>query len=249
MRFEDRYDKKWTELSFRELVNFARWMNKIIGYHPTVIGGWAVYLYHKGLGSRDIDVVLPRRNIKDKVINMYLGNNGYEIRTKTFGEDEWIKYLEPGNTASEIYLDVCTFEDNNLVHGADIEIPWAIVNDGEKDIKVDNADLHIPAPEVLLILKVKAAWDRAYDISQGSSSDFLRDKLRKDRIDVISILLNCELNTKSISKNVRKYRFEKYFIDAISRVSGDDFALQHHGIRGEKRKKLIQIVDKIVSGM
>jgi hypothetical protein len=96
----ERYNEKWMDLSLAELENFARWMNDILGYHPTIIGGWAVYFYNPSMGSIDIDVILPSWEMRDRIINMYLKNNGYELREKAFGESEWVKLLEPDNPDS-----------------------------------------------------------------------------------------------------------------------------------------------------
>lgn len=207
----ERYDNKWTELSYKELENFALWMNRMFGSHPTVIGGWAVYMYNPGMGSRDIDVLMQGREIKDKVVNIYCANNGYELKSRAFGEDEWIKYLVNGDAASEIYLDVCTLKDVNIVHGTNIEIPWAIATKWQRSLKVGEADIYIPGPEPLLVLKCKAAWDRAYDFKQKSDDFFLKQKLTKDKYDILSILKTCEIDPGIIADILSRYKFKKYF--------------------------------------
>ena len=103
-----RYKKKWTDLTLKELKNFVKWMNDILGYHPIIIGGWAIYFYSPKMGSRDVDVVLPSWEMRDRIINSYLKNNGYEQRQIAFGVNEWIKLLDPEDPTSETYLDVCT---------------------------------------------------------------------------------------------------------------------------------------------
>ena len=52
------YDDEITKESFQELRRFLSWMN-MRGSYPTIIGGWAVFAYEGGIGSRDIDVVMP----------------------------------------------------------------------------------------------------------------------------------------------------------------------------------------------
>lgn len=234
-----RYQKRWTDLSLKELVNFSRWMNEVLGYHPTVIGGWAVYFYNRrGLGSRDIDVLLPSWEIKHRVIDLYLKNNGYELREKAFGVAEWFKHLIPGDQSSETYLDVCTLQDRNLVHGSDAEIPWAIATEWQRSVKVEGKyDIYIPSPEPLLVLKAKAAWDRAYDIRSGGESEFLRDKLRKDRFDIASLLANTDQDTKLLISIVTKHGFAKMFDDAVSRALDDDQVAEQAGSKEFDRAK------------
>jgi hypothetical protein len=226
-----RYQKRWTDLSLKELANFAEWMNRMLGYNPTVIGGWAVYFYNPdGLGSRDIDVLLPSWEVKNRVADLYLRNNGYTLREKAFGVAEWIKFLEPGNESSETYLDICTVQDRNIVHGTEMELPWAIANRHQRKMNVGGYDLYVPAPETLLLLKAKAAWDRAYDIRSGAGSDFLRDKVRKDRFDVLSLLANASVDLEWLHAMASEFRFTETLRNAVEMALGDDSVNGNPGI-------------------
>ena len=229
-----RYDERWTRLSFDEMVNFSRWMNELIGYYPTIIGGWAVFMYNqKGFGSRDIDVVIPTREMKGRVIDRYLINNGYQIKKKAFGEMEWVKELEPGDPGSITYLDVCTLEDRNLVHGTDLEIPWKIAHDHQIMKDLNGTMIYIPSPEALLILKVKAAWDRDFDIQRTGGTPFLSDKVRKDRFDIVSILKSCTIDKELIATIVNQHNFNVYFKDAVARAISDRDAINAHDLSGD----------------
>ena len=53
------YAGEITDPSLKELETFAKWYNDKIGNYPVIVGGWAVYCYTAGLGSKDIDVVFP----------------------------------------------------------------------------------------------------------------------------------------------------------------------------------------------
>lgn len=244
-----RYNKKWMDLSLAELENFAKWMNDILGYHPTIIGGWAVYFYNPTLGSIDIDVILPTWEMRDRIINMYLKNNGYELREKAFGEAEWIKLLETDNPDSETYLDVCTQQDKNLVHGRDIEIPWSIAFEWQRSKKLQNGEIFIPDPEPLLVLKVKAAWDRSHDIEKSGGSPFLKDKVRKDRLDILSLLSKYDMRQDIINKIVLEYEFKECFDDALGRAISDQDILIRRGYEKEDisnlKKKVANILDNI----
>ncbi len=218
-------------------------MNEILCYHPIIIGEWAVYFYNQGgLGSRDIDVLLPNWEMRDRVINTYLVNNGYELREKAFGEAEWVKFLEPGNTESETYLDVCTLQDKNIVHGRGSEIPWSIATEWQRDLKIEGTNIFIPEPEPLLVLKAKAAWDRSYDLMKKGGDEFLRDKIRKDRFDILSILSNCEINQEIIIDIVSKFNFKECFDDTLVRALSEREVIERHGFTDDKvsemKKKL-----------
>ena len=74
MKFEDLYYDEITQNSYQEMIELCKWLNEIHGYHPVIIGGWAVYLYHPTLGSRDIDILFPNRKLKHDVVNNYFAS-------------------------------------------------------------------------------------------------------------------------------------------------------------------------------
>lgn len=244
----DRYSRDLTDLSFRELGRFAAWMNRFVGYAPSIIGGWAVHFYNpEGLGSTDIDVVLPDRNARDRVVTAYLSTNGYELRKRAFGEAEWVKTLGDGERKVEHFLDICTLQDRNPVHGRDIEVPWAIATRSQRKVQTGKSELYIPEPEPLLVLKLKAAWDRAYDISAGGGTPFLRDKLGKDRFDILSLILRCELHADKVGRIAAGAAFSECAADALSRALGDRMAIDRHGLDTGKRRELERRADALLS--
>jgi len=244
-----RYKKKWTDLTLDELKNFAKWMNDILGYHPIIIGGWAVYFYSPKMGSRDIDVVLPSWEMRDRIIDSYLKNNGYEQRQIAFGVNEWVKLLDPEDTTSETYLDVCTLQDKNMVRGMDFEVPWSIAREWQRGMELEGLEIYIPDPEPLLVLKVKAAWDRFYKITKEGKNGFLKDKLRKDRFDIISLLFECELRRDIIDEIVSMHEFKECFVDALSRAISDNEILGRFDLEEENIKDLNDKVKEIIENI
>ena len=244
----ERYSNDVTDLSFQELGRFAKWMNRFIGYSPSIIGGWAVHFYNpEGLGSTDIDVVLPNRNTRDQVVTAYLSTNGYVLRKRAFGESEWVKEFVVGERRIEHYLDICTLQDRNPVHGRDIEVPWAIGTRKQRKVLIGESELFVPEPEPLLILKLKAAWDRAYDISSGGGTPYLRDKLGKDRFDIVSLLLRCKIEIGLVRRLASDSGFAGCAKDALSRAVSDRAALDRHGLDMEKTRALNRTADDLLS--
>lgn len=244
-----RYGKKWTDLTLKELKNFTKWMNDILGYHPIIIGGWAVYFYCPKMGSRDIDVVLPSREMRDRIINSYLKNNGYELRPIAFGEAEWVKLLDPEDPTSETYLDVCTFQDKNMVKGKEIEVPWIIARDWQTGKDLEGTEIYIPDPEPLFVLKVKAAWDRHFKITKEGKNGFLKDKLRKDRYDIISLLSECQLKQDIINEITFKYEFKECFEDALGRAISDQEVIDRLDFEEEKNMNLKDKAKEIIENL
>jgi hypothetical protein len=239
-----------TDQSFQELGRFAGWMNRFVGYSPSIIGGWAVYFYNPGgLGSTDIDVVLPDRTVRDKVVTAYLATNGYILRKRAFGEAEWVKEFMAGEKKIDHYLDICTLQDKNLVHGRDIEVPWAIAMADQKKVRVGKSELFIPAPEPLLLLKLKAAWDRSYDIASGGGTPYLRDKLGKDRFDILSLLVKCNINAEKMGWMAAECGFGECARDALSRAAADQAVIDRHGLDRQKAHALARKAEKVMSGL
>jgi len=244
-----RYDQMWTDLSLAELKNFARWMNRIIGYNPLIIGGWAVYLHSPGLGSRDIDVLLPSWEVRDRIVTQYLINNGYQLREKTFGTKEWVKYLIPNDEASETYLDICTLQDSNRIHGRDGEVPWSVATRWQKAVAVGDAEVFIPEPEPLLVLKAKAAWDRTYDLTISGGNVFLGDKVRKDRYDVLSLVRTCTIDQERLKTILDEYDFTECFHSAMEGAIMDKDAVGQHRLMIDEESALKVRVMRLLKGI
>jgi hypothetical protein len=180
--------------------------------------------------------------MKHRVVDQYLANNGYKVVKKAFGEMEWIKELEPGNEDSITYLDVCTLEDLNIVHGSNVILPWDIALRWQILKNIDGIEFYIPSPEPLLVLKAKAAWDRNSDIQTTGGNPFLRDKVVKDRFDILSILFNCELDKEIIYGILKETEFTRFFKDAVAKAISDHVAREAHDM---SREKLVDTEEKI----
>ena len=104
------YYRELTDASFQELLGFAVWMNRFFSHYPTIVGGWAVWCYIRGLGSRDIDVVFMDASSRDKALAHYFLHNGYD-ETGTFLEKTYVKRVKTKRGVEEIIIDACTASD------------------------------------------------------------------------------------------------------------------------------------------
>jgi len=53
LKASDLYYDEMTTATYKELLRVGGWFNRFAGYHPVIVGGWAVFHYNpKGLGSR-----------------------------------------------------------------------------------------------------------------------------------------------------------------------------------------------------
>jgi len=188
--------------SYKELVNLLKWFLKS-GLTPTLIGGWAVWMYNSYLGSVDIDIVGPSlRGSFDYVIERYEQIHQYERVERDIMGFEYT-YRKPILRGSDLVgyveIDACSFEadmgrfheDSNkaLRYGlcADPKLVHEVTLDGD-------AVCFIPKKYLLFLYKLKAERDRSYDLkTKGPVMDigrrnWLEAKLSKDQSDLIALL-------------------------------------------------------------
>jgi hypothetical protein len=101
------------EESYKELLNFLEWFSHF-SLIPTLIGGWAVFVYNSFFGSVDIDLVGP--SMKGRfldIIERYERLHNYEeVRLTGLGIET--AYRKPitkqGRFFGYVEIDACNFE-------------------------------------------------------------------------------------------------------------------------------------------
>lgn len=209
MKFEDIYYDEITQESFKEMLEICNWLNRTRGYFPIIIGGWAVYLHHPTLGSRDIDILFPKRTLKHQVVNEYLYSHGY--KSEGLFEKEFFKEIITPKRKERILIDACSIEDINRLKGTDIIIPWKLALKYQTKKKIENFELYIPQVEVLLLYKVKAAYDRKYELKTTFDPFYLQQKIIKDYIDIITLISNCQINFTLLKELLGNHNFADHF--------------------------------------
>ncbi len=91
MIMESFYAREITDETFKELVDFVQWYNRVVGHEPLIVGGWAAWAYHHGLGSKDIDVVFPGAATKHATLFDYFKSHGFKQRRVDFFDCEFYK--------------------------------------------------------------------------------------------------------------------------------------------------------------
>ena len=215
------YYKEITEASYNELITLATWINRIYGYYPFIIGGWAVYSYAQSLGSRDIDIVFPTRESVEKVLMPYYNMRGYK-EEGLFTKQYYLEIqTEKGN--EKIMLDACSLIDRNILHeNKDIEIPWDLTQHYHQEWKIQkDLIVRIPQIELLLLYKMKALCDRRYDLQHLTMSAinkaYINSKIWKDEYD-IKKLSKSTIDKEKIRQIVENTNFQEYFQREIKRL-------------------------------
>jgi len=236
----DLYYDEMTTATYEELLRVGGWFNRFVGYHPVIVGGWAVFHYNpEGLGSRDIDLIFPDRAIKDRLVNRYLLTSGYERERRSAFEEEYALVKVTARGTERIYLDVATTQDRNIVHGGRAELPWSLVFKHQTAARFGDAEFYVPRPEVLLLLKAKAALDREHDAKRAFDPYYLQQKAWKDYYDLASLLKVCRFDEGLMARLLKAHGFGEHFNRAMSSLSRKRSVMARHGVSwGELKAKL-----------
>jgi len=224
MKFEDIYYDEITDASFQEMLEICRWLNQTRGYHPMIIGGWAIYLHHPTLGSRDIDILFPERKLKHDVVNMYLLTHDY--KSEGVFAKEYFKEIKTEKRTERIIIDACSVEDINRLKGTEIIIPWKLAFDHQKAIRIEDVDLYIPGVEVMLLFKSKAAIDREGDLKRSFDPFYLQQKIIKDFNDIMTLITFCDVDFALLKELLTEVDFYEYFLSVFEKIEMRDDLIQ-----------------------
>lgn len=215
------YYPELLEESQKELINFIKWCNKIYGYHPIIIGGWAVWAYTKYTKSIDIDIILPTTQAIHSLLTPYYKANNFKsagILTK-----EYFREIKTREGSDRVYLDASSYANKNILKEKIIEIPWNLLEKNSKEYNFNGAKARIPIPELLLIYKVKALRDRRFELTNteivGARRDFLESKIEKDEND-IKQLLKIKINQDKLNQLLGRLKFREIFEETVRELKG-----------------------------
>jgi len=160
------------EESYKELLNILEWFSNF-SLIPTLIGGWAVFVYNSYFGSVDIDLVGSSMGGHFlEVIERYERTRGYE-EVKSAGLGIEVAYRKPvirqGRIFGYVEIDVCTFEvDTGSFHeDPSKKLPYALCGDPRfvrNAIFNEKLAVYVPRKSLLFLYKLKAFRDRAFDL-------------------------------------------------------------------------------------
>lgn len=169
---KDFWNSAITEKSFNILLGLKK-----LPFEFVVIGGWAAYLWTKAHKSKDIDILLKNfedmKYLKEHYILKKNDNlKKYEIKMEEIDIDIYVPFY----SRLALPLGEC------LKHTA----------------KIDG--IEVVSPEILLILKQGAEFDRR-DSVKGA----------KDRIDVMSLLIYSPVDFRKYSVLLKSNKLEHYY--------------------------------------
>ena len=203
------YSEEITDPSLNELKEFASWYNEKLGNYPIIVGGWAVYFYTKGLGSKDIDVVFLDARAKDATLAAYFHSHGYIEKKRDFFDREYVKNVQVGDREIEIIIDAVSSKRTIIFEGKDARIPWSWAVKHNTEYRVGNASIYLPEIELLMMYKLGAILGRNIYLRTGLDFDYYSSKLWKDVIDV-ALLSKLKIDKKEFGKFMTESGLKKY---------------------------------------
>jgi len=152
-----------------------------------LIGGWAVHSYNAWYGSIDIDLITDSRGRK-RITDRLTGERGFQ-RNRDVTDRRWIS--KPVPPRFNIIIDFGNRDHLDPFEGTDQTMDYSIL-DGrtiEREIAPGRTFI-VPERTLLIVFKLKAAWDRRQRLLNGASHDpeWERGKLLKDRGDLLALL-------------------------------------------------------------
>jgi hypothetical protein len=191
MDWEGEYEKEVTEESFKELTRLSDWSRQQ-GSSLYLIGGWASYHYHRGLGSRDIDVVFGDRGVFGQFLADYYRAQGYTPAGGVW-ERRFRKVLAAGGRSVRIEIDAAHLDDSPpFKEDKERSLPFQLLEDQHRTWTVGTAEVLIPTPELLILQKAKTWRDRRWDLDHAAVAPLdlaaVQGKMRKDEYDIRNLV-------------------------------------------------------------
>jgi hypothetical protein len=218
---KERYSDAITDPSLKELNEFAGWYNEKLGNYPVIVGGWAVYCYTKGLGSKDIDVVFLGDAAKHQTLFDYFHAHSYAERRRTFFDKEFVKIVKNQGREVELIIDAVSSGRTIIFPGKEARLPWSWAVRHSMLHEIGSSKIYIPVIELLLTYKLGAIFGRNIELKTGFEFDYYKSKIWKDVYDVVS-LSSLKVDPRRVNKFLADAHLAAYK-DEILTIMEDNF--------------------------
>ncbi len=177
--------------SFAELKHILAWLadaNAAPARDPgVVVGGWAVYAYNPYYGSIDIDIVISS-NMCKSLSHWLMTERNFE----TWHTDEvgWQGVRKKGPGDHWIIADFGSRHEHYSFESRQDRLDFSEVDNHTTTRKIHDFEVLVPERALLILFKLKAAWDRGERLRAGTSTNRAWDqgKRVKDLADVLALL-------------------------------------------------------------
>lgn len=212
--------------SFAELRVVLEWLESSEGRPGTsaravLVGGWAVYAYNPYFGSYDIDLATNARTRRSLMHHLVTHRGFGKYKDPMSGEIGVVLVTPDGK---EVHIDFASLSQDDTIEGTRVRVPMASLVGEATVVRPGGWYVPIPGRTSLLLMKLKAAWDRQWRLDHGTSRDEgrEREKVIKDEADVLA-LVDAEDDERPLNIRVLGSWFEEHpeLGDALEATAGD----------------------------
>ena len=177
--------------SFEELRAVLTWLERSSGNEATpravLVGGWAVYAYNPYFGSYDIDLVTnstTRRSLMHHLVTA----RGFEKYKDPSSVGIGVVLVTPQDRP--IHIDFATLDGHDTFEGTGERLLMGDLIGPSTVERPGGWWVPLPSRTALLVMKLKAAWDRQWRLDNGRSRDpdREREKVVKDLADILALV-------------------------------------------------------------
>jgi len=239
------------EISREELAAIFRWVqDHRDGSRRQVtvlIGGWAVYCYNPWYGSVDIDIITNSKT-RQHLMKFLRDERGFVLERHPVIRNTVVKNSPDGS----IIIDFGSREDTCRFEGRSEICPFSLV-DNQTEVRTietrgNVVEVIIPTRALLVLYKLKAAWDRSQRLRTGTSPDaeWETGKLKKDRADILALLDpasgGSDIDVYYLGSQLSEYPF---LIDVLRWTADDSDAIAMY--RRLSTAQAREVVGRIIS--
>ena len=202
-----------------------------------MIGGWAVWSYHKaGFGSVDVDLIFPTDSfIEHMMKKTYLPANGFQEfkLDPVLGEPHYGKLVDGDRVIFDMISAETPREDST---GMGVRVDWNWVYESEQCMPIGNgAFINVPELEFLIALKIIGCISRDRKLMHAVDPNYYRSKIWKDCYDVGNLTSHLDPDKGKIHSYFAKTGLGKSLLQEFLVICGeqsDAFVEGESGIEG-----------------
>jgi len=203
-----------------------------------LIGGWAVYCYNPWSRSVDIDLVMNQRTKRTLLHHLRTGR-GY---VRTGPEHLGGRRLQRPTPRGPIRLDIASFESSFTFEGVDDALELAPIRGMVVERELEGTPVPVPERSMLLVMKLKAAWDRQWRVDHGTSADvdWDRAKALKDLADILA-LVDPESGGTEVDVDLLGSHLSRHPVlqEVLERMATEPLAAIRYGIPHERARRTV----------
>jgi len=243
-------DDPLINLSYEELRYILRWAIErgpgTGGPRIVLIGGWAVHVYNAWGGSIDIDLVMNAR-VKGTLMMHLRSERGY---SKVGPEHMAGQRVQRTTPFGPVKIDIASFELYYPFEGTGATLPMRQLRTESVEMGLEGMPVHVPARAMLLVMKMKAAWDRQWRLDHGKSVDSAWEtgKVIKDLADILALVDpdrgGTGLSVPFLGRQLEEYPFLR---DVLARAGSDPLGAGRYRIPQERASAMVERLLGLVS--